>query len=341
MGKRLKGVSYAKWGYIFSIPFVAAFLIFTFYPLLTTMMMGFSDAQMERVIVGGQVDTVMVLNPLDNPVEHFEELLVHNQLFQTSVRNTAFIWIMNFIPQIVLALILTAWFTSRRNKFKGQGLFKVLFYMPNIITAGAIAVLFGVLFNTPIGPANWLLLEVFGMEEIRPGVAFEFHRSQLSSQIIVAFIQFWMWYGYTMLILIAGVLGLNPEMYEVAEIDGAGGIKQFFFITLPNLKTILIFTLVTSTVGGLTMFDIPRLYHPDTVGGPNQATYTVALFIWEQVFRAGRPSLAAAASIIVFAIIALLSVITFYLLRDKDAAQLRKEQRALRRRIRHESKGVA
>jgi len=328
MKKKNKGISYAKYGYIFSIPFVLAFCLFTMYPLFRTAFMSITDFAGVRSIETG------AMNILDNPFELYHNLLFENELFRTSMRNTLFIWIINFIPQILLALLLTAWFTSRRNKFKGMGLFKILFYMPNIITAGSIAFLFNILFSR-FGPVNYLLTDVLGVIS----EPYTFHESGLASQIIVAFIQFWMWYGYTMLILIAGVLGLNPEIFECSEIDGANGVQQFFYVTLPNLKTILLFVVVTSTVGGLTMFDIPRLYLD---GGPRSSTNTLSLFIFNQAFG-GRFALnrAAAASMIVFVIVAILSIAVFYLLRDKDAAQLRKEQRALRRAQKNEQKGVA
>jgi multiple sugar transport system permease protein len=148
-----------------------------------------------------------------------------------------------------------------------------------------------------------------------------------------------MWYGYTMLILIAGVLGLNPEIYECSEIDGANGIQQFFYVTLPNLKRIVLFVVVTSIVGGLTMFDVPRLFLD---GGPRNSTQTLSMFIFNQAFG-GRFFLnrAAAASMIVFVMVAILSIAVFYLLRDKDAAQLRKEQRAFKRALKNEQKGAA
>jgi len=318
MGKRIKGVSYAKYGYIFSIPFVLAFLVFMLYPMAFTAILGFTDYSGFVAIETGEFSF------LDDPFENFKLLIFENQLFMTSLTNTFKIWIMNFIPQILLALLLTAWFTSRRNKIKGQGAFKVMFYMPNIITAASIAILFYALFMFPIGPVNYLLTSLGIRDE-----AFQFIATPSSAQYIVAFIQFWMWYGYTMLILISGVLGLNPEMYEVSEIDGANAVQQFFYITLPNLKTILLYMLVTSTVGGLSMFDIPRLFND---GGPDNATMTLSLFIYRQAF-AGRFMFnrAAAASLIVFVIIAILSVAMFYLLRDKDAIRLNKEIRALKR----------
>ena len=314
MGKRHKGINYAKYGYIFSIPFVLAFLAFMLYPLGYTAIIGFTD-------LSGFGAREFSL--LEDPFENFK-LLFQNQLFLTSMSNTFRIWIINFVPQILLALLLTAWFTRHRNKIKGQGAFKVLFYMPNIITAGSIAILYSALFMFPVGPVNYVLTSLGIIDE-----PFQFMNRTNSAQLIISFIQFWMWYGYTMLILISGVLGLNPEMYEVSEIDGANSFHQFFYITLPNLKTILLYVLVTSTVGGMSMFDIPRLFNN---GQPDNATSTLALFIYNQAF-AGRYMFnrAAAASMVVFAIIAVLSVVMFYLLRDKDAIRQSKEEKALRK----------
>lgn len=327
MNKKVKGVNYAKWGYIFSIPFVVAFCLFTMYPLFRTAFMSFTDFAGVSARMTGE------MNILDNPFENYRRLIFENELFRTSMWNTIFMWVVNFIPQILLALLLAAWFTSRRTKFKGQGLFKVLFYMPNIITAGSIAMLFNVLFAL-FGPVNYLLYDTLGWLDGR----FQFIESARASQLIVAFIQFWMWYGYTMLILIAGIMGLNPEMYECAEIDGAGSVKQFFYVTLPNLKTILLFTIVTSIVGGLTMFDVPRLFND---GGPRNATHTLSMFIFNQAFGVQFfLNRAAAASMIVFVIVAILSIGVFYLFRDKDAAQLRRENRARKRAEKMSQKGV-
>jgi len=313
---RRKGVSYAKYGYFFSLPFMAAFLIFLLYPLLYTAIIGFTDLKGL-----GKTDFKF----LENPFQNFITIL-NNQSFRTSLQNTVKIWIINFIPQILLALLLTAWFTNRRLKIKGQGALKVLFYMPNIITAATIAVLFSVLFMYPTGPVNYML-QSLGLIQ----TPFQFTVNKLASQLIVAFIQFWMWYGYTMLILISGVLGLNPEMYESSEIDGATGTQQFLFITLPNLRTIMLFTLVTSLIGGLNMFDIPRLFNN---GQPDFATLTTSLFIYNQAFAGSYMyNRAAAASMIMFVIIAALSSVIFFLMRDKDAIRQRKEEKAVKRSL--------
>lgn len=302
-----KGVSYAKWGYIFSLPFVIAFLIFMLYPLCYTLYIGFTDLK-----------GLAASNPriLDEPFKNFINIW-NAETFQIALKNTFVIWIWNFIPQITLALLLAAWFTNNRSKVKGQGLFKVLFYMPNIITAATVAVLFQALFGYPKGPINDLLLSMGIIDK-----AFDFSVNGLAAKCIVAFIQFWMWYGYTMIVLISGILGISPELFEASEIDGASSWQQFFYVTLPNLKTIMLFTLVTSLIGGLQMYDIPKLF---LNGGPNNATLTAAIFIQNQAFSGSYMyNRAAAASMIMFVIIGALSAVMFFMMRDKDEAKLHK-----------------
>lgn len=314
--KRRKSLSYAKYGYIFSIPFILAFLIFSLYPTLYTAILGFTDMK-------GLTTTSW--NLLAEPFKNFS-LILNNESFRVSLQNTVKIWLMNFTPQIFLALLLTAWFTSNHNKVKGQGFFKVIFYMPNIITAATVAILFNVLFGYPMGPVNDLMVKTGVLS-----APYYYLSDKSASQLIVAFIQFWMWYGYTMIILVSGVLGISPEIFEAADIDGASDIQTFFYITIPNLRTILLFMLITSMIGGLNMFDIPRLFN---LGQPGNATLTTSLFIYNQAFSGSYLfNRAAAASMIMFVIIAFMSVLVFFLMRDKKEAQARKEIRRLSRQL--------
>ncbi len=304
--KHLKGMSYAKYGYLFALPFIIIFLIFTLYPTLYTFVLSFTDAHG----VGNEVKL------LEEPFDNFRRILTNNN-FATSFKNTIALWIMNFIPQITLAMVLTAWFTARRITIKGQGLFKVLFYMPNIITAATIAILFNALFGYPTGPINDILVST-GLRD----ASVYFLNQKSASRLIVAFIQFWMWYGNTMIVLISGVLGISPDIYEAADIDGANGVQIFFRITIPNLKTVLLYTLVTSLIGGLNMFDIPKLFNK---GGPDNATKTVSVFIYDLAFTGKQQfARAAAASIFMFIIISACSALLFWLMRDKEAIALEK-----------------
>jgi multiple sugar transport system permease protein len=312
---RRKGVSYAKYGYIFCIPFVLAFLFFSLYPIIYTAVIGFTDFK------GLGAKDFNFLK--DDIFKNFVTIL-KNPSFRKSLSNTVIIWLVNFVPQILLALLLTAWFTSHRRKIKGQGFFKVIFYMPNIITAATIAILFNAIFGYPIGPANDLLMNLGIIKE-----PFNFSVSDLAAKGVVSFIQFWMWYGYTMIVLISGVLGINPELFEASEIDGATSAQTFFHITLPNLRTILVFTLITSLIGGLQMFDIPRLY---LLGGPDNATLTTSVFIYNQAFSGSYLyNRASAASMMMFVIIAVLSSFVFYIMRDKDASKIAKNERKMRK----------
>jgi multiple sugar transport system permease protein len=310
---RRKRVSYARYGYLFSLPFIITFLVFSLYPTLYTAFIGFTNL---KGLIPGEVRI------LDNPFQNFIDLLFNNPTFIKSLKNTGLIWTLNFIPQIVLALLLAAWFTNRRLNIRGQGIFKVLLYMPNIITASTIAILFNVLFAYPVGPIN-SLLQTLGLSD----APIYFLQDKSTARGIVAFIQFWMWYGNTMIVLIAGIAGINPALFEAAQIDGANSRQVFFRIVLPSLRTILLFVMVTSMIGGLQMFDIPQLF---LAGGPDDATLTTSVFIYEQAFRGSYLyNRAAAASMIMFVIGAVLSLILFYVLRDRDEARLRKESRRL------------
>ena len=314
--KKRKHLSYAKYGYIFSIHFIAAFIIFSLYPTVYTAFIGFTDLK-------GLLKTS--INVLQDPFANFR-LILNNASFKLSLVNTLKIWMINFIPQILLALILTAWFTSNHNKIKGQGFFKVVFYMPNIITAATIAILFNVLFGYPMGPINDVLVKagIFAQP-------YYFLTDKSASQLIIAFIQFWMWYGYTMIILVSGVLGINPEIFEAADIDGASDVQTFLYITLPNLRTILLCVLISSMIGGVNMFDIPKLFN---LVMPVNATLTTSLFIYNQAFSGSYLyNRAAAASMIMFVIIAFLSIGVFLQMRDKAEVLEKKEARKLARQI--------
>jgi len=204
--------------------------------------------------------------------------------------------------------------------------------MPNIITAATVAILFHSLFNYPVGPVNDILVST-GLRDS----SYYFFTSKTASRLIVAFIQFWTWYGNTMIVLISGVLGISPDIYEAAEIDGANGVQTFFRITIPNLKTVLLYTLITSLVGGLNMFDIPFLF---LSGGPDRATLTTSVFIYNLAFSGNYIyNRAAAASMIMWLLIAFFSAILFYIMRDKDQIKIDKEIKRAKKEAKRAAKG--
>ena len=141
-----------------------------------------------------------------------------------------------------------------------------------------------------------------------------------------------------MIVVISGILGISPEIFEAAEVDGANRVQTFFLVTIPNIRTILLFTLVTSLIGGLNMFDIPKLF---MLGGPDNATLTTSVFIYNQAFSGSYMyNRAAAASMIMFTIICILSAIMFFLMRDKDEEKLRKQIREQEKAYRREQNAL-
>lgn len=252
------------------------------------------------------------------------KLLWNNVMFRKSIGNTFIIWIVNFVPQILAALFFGAAFTAVSGKLKGIGFFKVVFYMPNIITAASVAVMFSSLFIYPYGPIDQILRKA----GILP-YSFQFMRSETWSRLIISFIQFWMWFGPTTILFITGILSINTSLYEAARVDGATPTQMFFRITLPLLKPIMIYILVTSVVGGLQMFDIPFLY---AGGGPNYSTQTLAVFIYNQAFTGqNNYNIAAAGSVYLLIMAIILSLFIYRVLNRKDRDEEQETARTSRR----------
>lgn len=306
--KGLSKVDYSRYGYYFVAPFIIVFLVFQLYPILFTFRTSLSDA-----IGWGKINNSVLVG-----FENFKLYLDPNSVlfkdFWSSFGNTLILWAVNFVPQILLAMLLASWFTDSRLQLKFRGGFKMLLFMPNIITAATIAVLFYSIFSYPIAPANAFLQQIGILH-----APFEFFRSTSASRSIISFVQWWMWYGNTMIILIAGIMGISPELYEAGLVDGCSSRQTFWRITLPLIKPILLFNLVTSMIGGLQMFDIPHLL---TQGNPNKTTNTIARFIYQQAFTGSRNfNYASAASVILFLFIVMASLLLFWLMRERDTGR--------------------
>ena len=316
-----KTVEYGKYGYIFIAPFFLVFLLFQLYPLIYTFYLSFvtykmTDGKWNTPKFCGFDNYMAMLTKTDFKTG---TTVWFNTLPMNSIKNTIIIWVINFIPQILLALLLAAWFTDTVVKLKGQGAFKVLMFMPNIITASSIAVLFYNLFSNQ-GPVT-MLLKNMGL--IAKNSNF-FMESKGATITIIGFMQFWMWDGNTMIVLIAGILGISPSLYEAAMVDGANGKQQFFSITLPLLKPILQFTLVTSAIGGLQMYDIPSLFNVTNtgIGQPDRVSHTVTMQIREFA-NSSNPDYGKAAAIsgILFIVTLIISMLFFTLTKDREPKQ--------------------
>lgn len=305
---RLKSVSYSKYGYYFIAPFFIVYLLFQLWPLFSTFYYSFFEYTTRNL------KTTVNYCGFDNYLNILGVSEGERAYFLQYLGNTLIIWLCNFVPQILLAMLMAAWLTDERNRLRGRGLTKIMVYMPNIITAASISVLFGAMFSQ-YGPVTAQLRNWGWISE-----AYDFMKSSVGSRGLISFILFWMWYGNTTLLLISGMLGINPSLYEAADIDGASGWHKYTRITLPLLKPIILYVLVTSSIGGLQMYDIPALFNVDITGAliglPDDKTTTIAMYIM-RLYKTdtGR---AAAVCVMLFIITLAISMIFFVSLREKD-----------------------
>jgi multiple sugar transport system permease protein len=295
-----------NYGYVFIAPFIIGFLFFGLYPVYNTLALSFTNTTM----LTGKHDFV----GLDNFIRLFSD-----NTFLTAVKNTWGLWLMNFIPQLGIGMLLATWFTNVRLMVKGVGIWRLIFYMPNLLMPAAIAALFFSLFSY-YGPVNQILVRFGLLPE-----AIDYIRSKEIMRGLVVFIQWWMWFGWTIIILMAAMSSISLSLYEAAVIDGAKDWQVFRYITLPLIKPVLVYTLVTALVGGMQMFDIPYLL-TDGRGSPANSILTNNIMMYMR-FRSNEGHIGAASAIgvMIFIMTSLVSLAIFYLLRDKDAQELAKQ----------------
>ena len=315
--KKKKKISYGKYGYFFIAPFFITYLLFQLWPLINT----FYYSTLSYYKRNGRefVDFAGIQNFLN-----VLGLAAGERPYALSyLKNTLIMWGFNFVPQILVSLLLAVWLTDQKVKVKGTGAVKVIVYLPSIITAASVSVLFKALFSQ-YGPITQTLKD-WGVIAKN----FDFMSSVAGSRGLISGILWWMWFGNTTLLLISGVLGIDPGLFEAADIDGATGFEKFRYITLPLLKPIMLYTLVTSAIGGLQMYNIPALFNvPETglVGLPDDKTTTMAMYIM-RLYNSDVGK-AAAVSVILCAVTRLVSVILFASMSDKDERRMKKARKA-------------
>ena len=287
-----KSVSYAKWGYIFLIPFFAVYIIFSFIPLVSTFYYSFFENYRSGL---------MQIGPNFVGLENYKVILSGDLLKYIS--NTLIMWVMGFIPQILLSLLLAIWFTDFRLRLKATGFFKTIIYMPNLIMATAFSMLFFALFADR-GPINNILLDLGILN-----TPFRFLTSVWATRGLISGMNFLMWFGNTTIVLMAGIMGIDKALFEAAAIDGAKSWKIFTHITIPTIKPILIYVIITSMIGGVQMFDIPQIL-TNGKGTPDRSSMTIIMFLNNHLFSKNY-GLAGALSVILFILTSILSIAVF------------------------------
>ena len=283
-----------RWGYFFLIPFFVVFVIFQLIPLVTTIYNSF----FEHYFKNGLTEVGPNLVGLEN----YKTLLASGDIL-VYLKNTMIMWVMGFVPQIIISLLLAAWFSDPSLRLKGKKFFQSVIYLPNLIMASAFSMLFFALF-AETGPINSLLMQI-GLIS----APYKFLSHTMSARALVAFMTCLMWFGNPTILLLAGMLGIDQSLYEAAEVDGASSTQIFFRITLPILRPILLYVVITSLIGGLQLFDVPQIL-TNGQGGPNRTTMTLIMYLNKHLYSKNY-GIGGALSVILFFITGVLSIIVF------------------------------
>ena len=300
MKQKSKKINYAKWGYFFILPFFASFFIFSFIPLMDTIRYSFFEYYRSGI---------KEIGPNFIGIDNYVSLLKSDMLKYAG--NTLILWIIGFIPQIVIALLLAEWFVDARLKIHGTQFFKVVIYLPNLIMASAFAMLFFTLFSTN-GPINSILMSLGWLNE-----PIDFMGSVLGTRSLVGLMNFLMWFGNTTIMLMAAIMGISPDIFEASEIDGCNSIQRFFRITLPLIRPILAYTLINSIIGGLQMFDVPQIL-TNGQGNPDRTSMTLIMFLNSHL-KSRNYGMAGALSVYLFIVSGILCFMVYRMVNNDDS----------------------
>ncbi|WP_433498937.1 carbohydrate ABC transporter permease [Sphaerimonospora sp. CA-214678] len=278
--------------YAYITPFFVLFAVFGLIPLLFTFYVALFDWNPigEHVFIG-----------LDN----FSRLMGDGR-FWNAARNTVSIWLLSTVPQLLIALLLAHMLNHARLRL--AVFFRMTMLVPYVTSVAATAIVFAQMFDRDYGLLNWLL-SLVGVEHI------DFNQSVTGSHVMIAVMVTWRWFGYTALLYLAALQAVPREIYEAAAVDGAGGVRQFLHISLPALRPIIVFTIVTSTIGGLQIFTEPLLVNrgsPNTCG-PIRQCQTLTLFLFEQGFTQFKFGYAAAIGVALFVMVVGFAGLNYYL----------------------------
>jgi cellobiose transport system permease protein len=272
--------------YLFISPFFLSFLIFGLFPLLYTLWLGFTewDGMSPAKFVG---------------LANYIRLLTVDKFFLQSIVNTLVLGAMCLIPKLILALLVAVAIHATRMKLKD--FYQVIYFLPIITSPVAVAIVFQTFYGQQTGILNYLFTSV-GLDPVRWLVLPATIKPAITLLIV------WHEVGWYMVIYMAGLQSIPPELYDAASVDGANPVQSFWFITIPMLKNVILFTLVIDIIGELQIFSEPYILVGPT-GGANRAGLTMSMDLFANAFVNLRLGYSSAQAYIMFALISIISFI--------------------------------
>lgn len=288
--KRALGARLQRSGIWFALPAIILLLIFFGYPLATSLLQSFTSTSRGMTAFVG--------------LEQYARLFA-DPLVVKSLGNVFLILVIQVPLMIALAVGLAYLLNQSWLRFRSG--FRLMTFLPAVTTLVAYAVVFRVMLATDGGAVNQFL-QLLGVGPV------DWLNNEWWARVALIAAITWRWTGYNMVIILAGLQSIPQELYEAAQIDGAGRWQIFTRIVIPQLRPALIFTIVTSTIGAVQLFDENYIL---TGGGPNDATLTPVLYLYKVGFRQFDFGYASAIAWMLVALTALIAVLQFRLLREK------------------------
>ena len=313
--------------YLYIAPFFLLFIVVGLFPLLYTVVIATRSYNTLTGDAGLAVCGSACGTTQASWFGNFSWVL-HQPAFYVALRNSLSIFLLSAVPQILISLWL-AWVLDANLKAKTFWRMGVL--LPYVVAPSAAGIIFSQIFSDKMGAIN-VLLQQIGVQPIM------WHGSAFWSHVAIASIVNWRWVGYNALIFLAAMQAIPHDVLEAAVVDGAGKWRTFRSITLPMLRPTLLFVIITSTIGGLQIFDEPQMFHnaAGSGGGPNNQYLTVSLYLYKLGFvnvTPGQPNLGRAAAVawLLFLIIVLIALLNYYLTQHMAAGKNSKKDKLAQR----------
>ncbi|GAA1858513.1 sugar ABC transporter permease [Myceligenerans crystallogenes] len=306
--------------YLYISPFFVLFALTGLFPLVYTAVV----SMYEWNLLGGQGEFVGLQNYAD---------VLGRGGFWHSLVNTFSIFLLSSVPQVILAVVIAA--LLDRN-IRAATFWRMGVLVPYVVAPVAVSMIFGRLFADQYGLINDLI-GVFGIDPIG------WHSDRWSSHLAIATMVNYRWTGYNALIFLAAMQAVPRDLYEAATIDGAGPWRQFFSVTVPQIRSTIIFVVLTSVIGGLQIFDEPRMFDVHGRGGGDQQWMTTVLYLYDTAWGTQRDlGRGAAVAWLLFVIILIVGVINFLITQRISSSGPRapKVSRAVTRRLRAEARAA-
>jgi len=278
--------------YLYISPFFILFALVGLFPLLYTAYVSMHDWH----LIGGEGDFVGA----DNFI-----FVLGQDKFWIALRNTFSIFLISAVPQVIFALIIAAVLDLN---IRAKTFWRMSVLIPYIVTPVAVALIFSNMFADQYGLVNNVLRQI-GLDPIA------WHSDVLPSHFAIATMVNFRWTGYNALIFLAAMQAVPRDYHEAAMIDGASGIRRFFSITIPSLRPTLIFVIITSTIGGLQIFDEPRMYDQYGTGGANNQWLTLTIYLYNLGWGELNFGRAAAVAWLLFLVIVAVGLINLFITR--------------------------